>query len=204
MTYIRTHGRSHAEFHVYEGYDQPVWKPLMVTPCIPLFVTGRSGCAVLRDGYLMLILRDSRTGDVATANAWFPEAVGPYGTWQWIGRITTPAASRLQFVGFGEESPVQYKDSIQIHHNGVNYYLDTYKNNVLTSTILAGQDWTVDRTFKLEWALNFARLSVDGVVVATHITNVPDVPLVIFMEIMHNAAQASHTYVRTKDWQQLA
>jgi len=170
---------------------------IIARPSIPMWETKDVSGVVYKDGYLTIINADFKTPE--GSEAYFPETVG-YGTYEWKAKLTTPVANRNQYVGFGEEAPTQYKDSIFVMHNGVQYQLQTYAAGVATTTALAGEDWTSEKTFKIEWALNLARLSVDGVVKATHNINVPTKRMIPFIEVAHAAAVATHTYVYGKDW----
>ena len=68
---------------------------------------------------------------------------------------------------------------------------------------------TVEHTYKVVWALNSFKLYIDGALQTfdgggTEVTtNVPDKQLVMFIELLHAAAQASETHIYGKDWRQL-
>jgi hypothetical protein len=50
------------------------------------------------------------------------------------------------------------------------------------STSLAGQDWTTEREFKIDWTATYVRFYVDGALVAEHTTRIPNVPMFVYVE----------------------
>lgn len=172
-------------------------------PCIPMFLAKELASLALRGGYLTIIQRDDTTGSSYNTEVFFPAVIG-YGTYEWKAKATTPSANRMQYLGFAEEACTQFKDSIFVKVEGTTYVFQTYKANALTGTNLGAQDWTTEKTFKIEWAANLAKLYVNDVLLATHTTNVPDKPLIVFMESSHEGAQATHTYMYGKDWKKIA
>jgi len=214
-TGIDLHGMvtSHASRHAYGGADElpdaslPQGKLLAgpsTTKTIPEFkvrVKEDAGGAILRDGYLVSFVR----GNVADSagQVFFPEAFS-YGTYQWVAKIENPGTGRDLYVGFAEEAPSQYKDSIFLYNRDGGYRAETFKAGTSTLTTLT-EDWTVDRTFKVVWSSTKVEFYRDGVLIATHTTNIPTVKCIAFMEAFNGPTPpATHGYSYGKDWVKLA
>jgi len=114
--------------------------------------------------------------------SWVTLADYAFGTYEWKGKILG--------CDHGEEYPGGFE-----HHHGwpleglitFIYVEGVYKSwtswaGTQTLTTLAGQDWTVERTFKVVWAADSVKFYVDGVLVATHTTNVPQEAMNFFSE----------------------
>jgi len=170
--------------------------PLIRGPPIPhLFMRISRAGAYYEGGRVVLIARPIANA-IAHVSTW--KRVG-YGTYEWQARIVNPGAEKNLYVGFGERASAFWTDAIFVFDRFGTYYFTTYKDGVGTQTTLTGQDWTVERTFKVEWSPGSAKLYVDGTLLATHTTNVPDVKMVRFIEIGHTAtapANLSQIYAR--------
>ena len=119
-----------------------------------------------------------------------------YGTYQWWGKITTPDVNFTQQIGFGGLGETAH--AIQVRHNGSNYQFITNDGTNLSTTNLTGQDWTVARKFRIEWAADSCKLFVDDVEEAHHTSYVPSVPLFKVMECSHSMPITSEFYIYTK------
>jgi len=65
------------------------------------------------------------------------------------------------------------------------YMMRTWDMVATTDTTLTGQDWTIERHFKLVWTATSVTLYIDGAQVAQHTTNLPSGPICPFLEIAH-------------------
>jgi hypothetical protein len=72
---------------------------------------------------------------------------------------------------------VRYHDGSQIKHKCWSAW-----DGLEEETILADQDWTVERTFKIAWASSLLQFLIDDVLKATHSTRIPQNPMNFFAE----------------------
>ena len=198
-----------------ESFKNMVWEDTTLLPTyvsmnnsIPRAVIAGTGKGVNNqpffDGeWIVCAVRQDLAEEACEFSFW--ETIG-YGTYEWKAKLENPVAKTDIFLGFVEEYAGQYTDSIFLECLDGTYYFRTRKAGALTSTALAGQDWTSERTFKVIWSATSAELFVDDVSKATHNTNVPTVNGVFFIEAYHYdaVAPASGAKAYFKDFKKLA
>jgi len=204
--------KKHASRHTFRGADEfpdaglPQGKLLAKPPAIatiPEFKVRVNvvGGAIIKGEYAVCVVRDDKAN--SAGQFYFPEAIS-YGTYQWVARIENPGSTRDLYVGFAEEAPGQYKDSIFLYNRDGTYYAETFSGGTSTRSTLT-EDWTVERTFKVVWESTKVELYRDGVLIATHTTNIPTVRCIVFVEAGNRATPPpGHGYVYAKDWVKLA
>jgi len=104
-----------------------------------------------------------------------------------------PEGYKVLFVGFGEEGPAYGDTGIFLKHDGANQIFETRKGGSVTATNINTPAWTTERLFTVEWTPTSVKVYVDGALVATHTTNIPNVKLVRFTEIWHDPVMTPTT-----------
>lgn len=97
-----------------------------------------------------------------------------FGTYKCRGKIYLGGTPNVLYVmgferhhGFCEEGIIGF-------YRGANYYnVITAWDGSYTITSLSGQDWTVEREFKIVWTSTQVDFYVDGALVASHTTDIP-------------------------------
>lgn len=199
--YYKGTGREFRVFpdgHLYVLGLQPY---IIDRPCIPQFETrGSISAVIFKNGYLTIAMRDDAT---ETGEVMIMGTIG-YGTYQWKGKAEGAESGMWIFLGFAEEFPIQWKDSIFLWWNGSSWIFQTNKAGSQTNTTISGIDFTVEHTFKVVWSSTDVYLYIDEAEVAHHTTNIPTVRMVPFLEISRSSGGTSHAYVYGKDWVKLS
>ena len=176
-----------------------VWHSLLgcCNTDINLYVThkGIPAFHIDADGYVVQPLKNTTIGQ-------YPQVIsltafGP-GTYEWKVRIVGPEEDKIFWVGFGEEwSSNNATASIMVFRIGDITAFGTTVGGYCTITdISAYIDLTNLTTLKLIWISGAsAALYVDGLIAATHITNIPSIPLYTFIEVHHSSVRAEHSMV---------
>ncbi len=166
----------------------------------------QGGIFITPDGYLAAVAQRgwTNTGSEATLHIGNLE----YGTYEWKARIVNPTANRKLYVGLSEKAPGCYEAGlIFMQCNAGTYQTESRHEGTSTLTNLTGQDWTVERTFKVAFSSTSIQYYVDGALVATHTTNIP-LPTnlhIIFIEAWQLAtADATDGEVYAKGWRKIA
>jgi hypothetical protein len=110
----------------------------------------------------------------------------PVGNYQWRGKIEGPENYVLLYCGGFEYEHGWGDRGIIGFYNDESwggYCTITGAGGDVTRTVLSGQDWTVERVFKVEWSSAQVKFYVDGELVSTHTTNIPNVPMMFFNEV---------------------
>jgi len=115
---------------------------------------------------------------------WTMEQQFGFGTYQWKGKISNDSnANLMYFVGGLEWHHGRMGDGIIcFYFNGTHYKIVNTYNMLDTETVLTGQDWKIERTFKIEWSSTQVKFYIDGTLKATHSTNIPQYPMCFFAE----------------------
>jgi len=114
-----------------------------------------------------------------------------FGTYEWKGRMVEPVTDATIYLGILEKRHGWADEGlIALLHDGSDhkYYFKT-SNEVKggagsESTEIIGIDFTVEKTFKIEWTSTFVKFYIDDVLKATHNTKVPQDPMQIFSEVI--------------------
>lgn len=157
---------------------------------LPLWTIGtRSGDMVLSyfaDGYYT-----SRASSAAPGNSygslWTIGALFDFGTYQCKAYISAPGANRGMHVfgfeyhhGWAGEGLIWFQNTAGVYGVGTRTQVDgTYP---YTITTLGGEDWTTEKTFKIEWTSGSVKFYVDGVLKATHTTYIHQTPMCLYIE----------------------
>jgi len=114
---------------------------------------------------------------------WTMEQQFGFGTYQWKAKATNCTNPNIMYIFGLEWHHGRGADGIiDFWFNGTHYAADNSYNGVYTFTVLAAQDWTVERTFKINWTSASIKFYIDGALKATHNTNVPQYPMCFFGE----------------------
>jgi hypothetical protein len=107
-----------------------------------------------------------------------------YGTYEWKAKMAGPGTGKSQWVGIFEKT----HGSGSAGQIGVAcidgiYYLQTRDDaGVAESTVIAAQDWTSEKTFKIIWHVDHVTLYIDDVEKANNTTRVPTGNMQLFFE----------------------
>ncbi|MDH5782057.1 MAG: family 16 glycosylhydrolase [Candidatus Bathyarchaeota archaeon] len=134
------------------------------------------------DGYYT-----TRVSSVAPTNIygslWTIGAVFDFGTYQCKAYIKNPGANRgIHVFGFEYHHGWAGEGLIWFQNVGGTYTVANKVNETTTQTDLPGEDWTTEKTFKIEWASASIKFYVDGALKATHTTNIPQNPMSLYIE----------------------
>jgi hypothetical protein len=146
---------------------------------------GGKGGAVFDGTHVVCMVRDD-AGPQNFVEVWFPEQLRPPVVLEWRAKIENPGPGRSLYVGALEEAPSMYKNSIFVVNSSGSYKLITYRAGERTETALSNQDWSAERTFRISWSVTPApqvELFIDDLHVATHASNVPGIPMIVFIEV---------------------
>jgi len=181
-------------------------------PGIPVWTTrGSCTCVYLKDSCMVLATRKDLAAGTAGQVYFAQEFL--YGTYQWKVKLLNAAPAENNggdwniFVGFMEEFPSQYRDSIFIEYTSADdkWYFKTRNAGNLESTEITGVTWTNENTLKVEWPdSSSVKLYVNDVLKVTHTTQVPDKAGVAFLEIISGPATTNNIYVYTRDWEKIS
>jgi hypothetical protein len=105
-----------------------------------------------------------------------------FGTYQWKGLVNPEANKGMIPFGFERYHGIAGEGLIDMRVDDTTYYARTNWQGNSTYTVLGGQDWSIEKTFKIVWSNTKVEFYVDGALVATHTTNIPQVPMSPFME----------------------
>jgi len=108
-----------------------------------------------------------------------------YGTYRWRGRISGLHLESWKYPGSFEALPFD-GSYIQFLARDT-YRFGTHDDVASEWTDLTGQDWTVEREFKVVWDATKVEAYIDGALVATHTTRVPPDPQMFFAETTQTA-----------------
>jgi len=129
-----------------------------------------------------------------------------YGTYQCKGKIDNTPAGVIQIVfGFENLHGWSSEGIMDFYFGGSVYTMRTSWAGSETTTTLAGQDWTSERTFKFIWTSTSVKGYVNGALVATHTTDISQSAMNLFCELSTTGSPpAVQTYVRTfKEFEEL-
>lgn len=139
-------------------------------------------------------------------SSWLTQRVfGPYGIFKFRGKVAAPVANNAQVVG-----------GLELHHGwategvimfltaGTDYIVQCSKNGSSINSVLAGEDWTVEREFKFDWQPTYLDFLIDDVL-KWHVTNtiyIPDKAMPLFSEVGLDvpAAADATTFFRLKSF----
>ncbi|MCP8308913.1 MAG: hypothetical protein H3Z53_05620 [archaeon] len=107
-----------------------------------------------------------------------------FGTYEFKGKLGAVGANTIQYLGLFEHHHGWWAEGgIFVWNEDGEYRLTTTWAGLSTTVVLAGQDWTKERTFRVVWDKTKVELYVDGIKVATITTNVPQEPMALFNEV---------------------
>lgn len=129
-----------------------------------------------------------------------------FGTYQWKHLLVNIGANRSQLVGFEWRHGWANLGLISAECVYGTYQLRTCTGGNSTTIPLTAQDWTVEKIMKIVWDSTFVQLYIDGGLVGTSNTNIPQTTMDAFLEPYTGAeAPAVEFAVETwKEFQKLA
>jgi len=171
---------AHKSRHEPGGADEiAAWTPLDPFS-LPAVRMDRFSMAYW-DGTYWVCRNWDKLGSVSSV-LWVNKTYG-YGTYQWKGKITMPSNAGFIFMGFEKSHGFAADGLIAfVVYSGPSYRTQTVLGVNIEENILAGQDWTVERTFRIEWSATQVVFKVDGATVATHTTVIPPENIPFFIE----------------------
>lgn len=118
-------------------------------------------------------------------SSWETQRVfGPYGTYKFRGKLANTCPNAAAVVGGLElHHGWATEGIIMFFHDGTDYRVQTSRNNVSRSTVLAGENWTYEREFKFEWKPEYVRYYIDDVFKHEETAVVPDRAMALFSEV---------------------
>jgi len=178
---------------------------LKYRPSIPRF-TARGACTnvVLKEGCLVLCARKDIVGGTA-GEVYFAKAFS-YGNYSWKAKLATdPPSGWTIYLGFGEEFPSGYRNSIFVEWNGTDWVFATREDGMKEITVLSSADMPigVTKTLRVDWSADEVKFYIDGELKATHNTRIPHVKMIAFVEIVSGSAATENVYVYVRDYQKL-
>jgi len=106
-----------------------------------------------------------------------------FGTYRCYGKILLNGTPSVLYVMGFERHHGFFEEGIIGFFRGTNYYnVVTAWDGTYTITSLTGQDWTIEREFKIVWTSTQVDFYVDGSLVASHTTDIPQSELSWFIE----------------------
>lgn len=153
---------------------------------LPLWTIGtRSDNMVLSyfaDDYYTSRASSAAPGD-SYGSLWTIGALFDFGTYQCKGYIQSPGANRgMHVFGFEYHHGWAGEGLINFQNTAGTYSVVNKTAAGTTQTNLGGEDWTSEKTFKIEWATGSIKFYVDGALKATHTTYVPQVSMCLYIE----------------------
>lgn len=111
-----------------------------------------------------------------------------FGTYEWKAKAVNDIAKAIIYLGILEKRHGWADEGIiSIYWNGTNWVFATSNEAKggagSETTNIAGIDFTVEHTFKIEWTSTYVKFYIDGVLKATHTTKVPQDPMQLFAEV---------------------
>lgn len=108
-----------------------------------------------------------------------------YGVYEWKAKIKNPVPRTVIYPG-GFEKTHGWGDggSILIQVDEGTYKFITFDDDGKRDmTILSGEDWTTEKTFRVVWSATQVDLYIDGRLKASHSRRVPTEPMQFFAEV---------------------
>ena len=135
-----------------------------------------------------------------------------YGTYQWKAKVENPNSKTNIYVGLLERRHGwPFEGAIFVEASAGDYKFTTSEEGLTTpseTTILEGQDWTTEKTFKVEWAETYVKLYVNDSLEATHSGVVPAETMGnLFFEIANwgtTPPDETFLYIKEQSFEQLA
>lgn len=156
------------------------------------------------DGYVLYL-----TGTVADKyySLWTIGQVFGFGTYQWKIKLVGVVANQNHTFGLEFHHGLAAQGIIQFFVQGgvlPSYQVSTNYGGAGETTILAGQDWTVERIIKVVWTPSSVKYYIDNNLVATHSLYVPQKPMCFFMESFTGAvAPAASSFLYIKNFEEI-
>jgi len=116
-----------------------------------------------------------------------------YGSYEWKGKVANAVNYTTLFLGlFEHRHGWANEGAIFLKCADGTWSFQTYKTDgTQESTTITGVDFTIERTFRVEWVASSVKLYIDDVLKATHSTAVPQVEMQLFSEVITGASAPS-------------
>lgn len=159
-----------------------------VNPCeeyLPLWYrTNQQGLIYFNDPYIITRCHASVTDQYIS---WLVMGkTFDFGTYECKAKASHNALANALLVLMGFERTHGWTDNglITISWNGAEWHLRTVDNDGNSeATAIAGVDFTIEHTLKIEWTSTYVKAYIDGILKATNSTHVPQLPMQLFNEI---------------------
>ena len=127
-----------------------------------------------------------------------------FGTYQWKAKFSHPQANVCCIFGLEWHHGRAGDGIIAFQWDGSVYRCFNKYNQNMTETLLSNQNWTTEHTFKIEWSSTQIKFYIDGVLKATHTTNIPQYPMCFFMEPYKDTTNTNlETFLKIRNFEEI-